>query len=106
MAEKYQKDAKDAPELRTRVVKLESDASKQARKLADQEELLETMEGRKAADILRRYERAWYVAVLGWGVALVLALGLLAAWGSRQFPVPGGEAPTTDPEESPPHRIA
>jgi hypothetical protein len=104
---KYEKDAKDAAALREKVAALESDNSRQAQKLAKQEEVLDTVEGRKAQDLLRRYDRAWYAAVAGWGVALLLALGLLAAFGLKPLPDPAAMPlqPGGDVEETPPHHI-
>jgi hypothetical protein len=111
LADRYEKDAKDAPKLREKLAALESDYQAQKRKLADAERVAETVEGKKTGELLRRYDRVWYVAVGGWGVALVLALGLLAAFGLRPLPEP--EAAAADPaprpagagEEPPPHHI-
>ena len=62
---------------------------------------------------MRRYDRAWYAAVAGWGFAFVLSLGLITAFWLKPLPdEPGPEAgsPLTGPpggglEETPPHHI-
>jgi proteasome lid subunit RPN8/RPN11 len=106
-AQKYEKDAKEAPKLRDRVDALETENQRLGRKLAEQEEALDTPAGRKAITLLRRYDRAWYVAVAGWGVALLLALGLLAAFGLKPLPDSEAGSPPLPPEieEPPPHHI-
>jgi hypothetical protein len=116
LAKKYEGEAKEAATLRERVGELESDNWRQKRKLAAQQEVLDTAAGRRAVDLSRRYDRAWYAAVAGWGAALVLALGLLAAFGLKPLPAPESESepgvappPSGLPEgrvpEPPPHHI-
>jgi proteasome lid subunit RPN8/RPN11 len=98
----YEKDAKEAPELRVRLRHMEDDAERQAKKVAELDALLETIEGRKAAALLRKYDRTWYAAVAGCGVSLVLSLGLLLAFINLKI----GAEPEPSPEEPPPHRIS
>ncbi len=55
-----------------------------------------------------RYQTAWYLAAGGWGVALLLSLGLVGLWASRT-PLP--EAPADEPpgpgmSPEPPHMIS
>ncbi len=100
--EQYEKDAKEAPELRVRLSHMEEVAERKDRKVAELDALLETIEGRKAAALLRKYDRAWYAAVAGWGLSLVLSLGLLVAFINLKI----GDEPEPAPEEPPPHRIS
>jgi proteasome lid subunit RPN8/RPN11 len=110
-AKKNASDAKDAVLLREKLATLESDNATQARKLADQQEVLDTIPGRRAAALTRRYDRAWYAALAGWGTALLLALGLLAAFGLKPLPAPDpdgvgpAEGPPVRTEEPPTHHI-
>jgi proteasome lid subunit RPN8/RPN11 len=83
LAQSYEKDAKETLELRHRVTDLAAKAEDQALRLAEQGEVIDTIEGRRARDLIRRYDRAWYTAAAGWGVALLLALGLVAAFGLK-----------------------
>jgi hypothetical protein len=58
--------------------------------------------------LLQKYDRAWYTAVAGWGFALILALGLLAAFGLKPIPDAGVAPPAPPPadvDETPPHHI-
>ena len=107
IAEKYEKDAKEVSQLRKKVSALETDNLAQSRKLEEQEEVLDTPDGRRAVALLRRYDRAWYTAVAGWGFALVLTLGLLASFALK--PEPGSVVDTPEPgpasDEPPPHHI-
>jgi hypothetical protein len=97
-AKKFENEAKDAGALRDRVDELEIENKRQARRLAAQQEVLDTPAGRRALDLTRRYDRAWYAAVAGWGAALLLALGLLAAFGFKPLPAPESEGePGTGP---------
>jgi hypothetical protein len=98
-AKKYESEAKEAATLRDRVGELESDTKLQKRKLAAQQEVLDTAAGRRALSWSRRYDRAWYAAVAGWGTALFLALGLLAAFGLKPLPAPESES---EPGVAPP----
>jgi proteasome lid subunit RPN8/RPN11 len=99
LVKKYESEAKEATTLRERVGELESENQYQKRRLAAQKEVLDTAEGRRAVALTRRYDRAWYAAVAGWGAALVLALGLLAAFGLK--PLPAAES-APEPEVTPP----
>jgi proteasome lid subunit RPN8/RPN11 len=105
-AEEYEKDAKDARELRVRLSRMEDDAERQAKKVAELDTLLETTEGKKAASVLRKYERAWYLAAGGWGVSILLGLGLLVTYINKMGDQPEPEPePSPAPEGPPPHRI-
>ena len=83
--------------------KLVASSRDQARKLAEQEALLDALDTKKGALLLRKYERAWYAAVAGWGVGLLLALGLGATILFHQSEVEPGSEPRAD--EPPPHAI-
>lgn len=107
-AAKYEADAKETPELRKRVDDLEEENGEQKGKLQAQEKLVATIEGRKVADVLRRYDRAWFAAVAGWGAALLLTLALLAALAMRAPLGPRDEPHGLPPESGgmPPHQIS
>ncbi|HMB05194.1 MAG TPA: Mov34/MPN/PAD-1 family protein [Isosphaeraceae bacterium] len=99
--EQYERDAKEVPELRARLGQMEDVAGRRAKRVAELDALLETIEGRKAAALLRKYDRAWYAAVAGWGLSLLLSLGLLVALINLKV----GDEPGPAPEGPPPHRI-
>ncbi len=103
LAKANEKEAKDAPLLHERVEKLVARSRDQARKLADQEALLDAADTEKGAVLLRKYERAWYAAIAGWGVGLLLALGLVATYLLGQSDDEPGSHPRAD--EPPPHSI-
>ncbi len=94
----------DSSDLLTRLYHLQADSDRKTEKLAKYEDMLGTAEGKEAASLYRRYQWNWYLAVAGWGVAVLLALGLLAALSLRP-PGPAGSATGEAPEEAPPHRI-
>ena len=103
LAKANEEEAKDAPLLRDRVEELVESSRDQARKLAEQEALLDALDTKKGAILLRKYERAWYAAVAGWGVGLLLGLGLVATILFQQSDVePGSERRADEP---PPHAI-
>jgi hypothetical protein len=108
-AQKYEKDAKEAPKLRERVDTLETENLRQGRKLAEQEDLLDQPAGKKVVELARRHDRVWYIAVAGWGLALMLGLGLVAVFGLKPLPeaetTPAPPAPRPDVEGTPPHHI-
>jgi proteasome lid subunit RPN8/RPN11 len=99
LARKFESEAKEAGPLRERVDELEIDNKRQARQLAAQQEVLDTPAGRRVLALAHRYDRAWYAAVAGWGAALLLALGLLAAFGFKPLPAPESEG---EPGAGPP----
>jgi proteasome lid subunit RPN8/RPN11 len=119
-AKTFEKDAKEVVALRERIDELEGKNDLQSRKLTEQEEILETAEGKKAARLVRLYDRAWYTAVAGWGVALLLTLGLLAAFGLKapaeataepefgtvKLPPASRPAHLGGEEDAPPHHIS
>jgi proteasome lid subunit RPN8/RPN11 len=109
--EKYKKDAekaKDADELLKRVASLEKRNDELNGKKKQLDDLLDTIEGRDAAEKLSKYKWAWWGAVSGWGSAILLALGLIAAYAAPRIPPEdqaGTVAPPPAPEDSP-HRIS
>ena len=78
-AKHYEKDAKEAGDLREQVANLKEQTSRQTRTIEEQEEVLDTLDGKKAAAHYRKYERTWYVALAGWIASALLAIGLVAA---------------------------
>ncbi|MFO0958773.1 MAG: Mov34/MPN/PAD-1 family protein [Isosphaeraceae bacterium] len=74
----------DKAKLEAQVKKLEAQASEQG------EELL-TLKDVQSGKLPRNYQIAWYAAVAGWGLAILLGLGILAMGGRAQ------DEPTTPP---------
>lgn len=103
-AKLFEKDAKEVGLLRTRVAELRTTSDRQGRMIDDLEELLQTAEGRKAVAMSRKYQKTWYVAVTGWAVSLVLALGLLACYAHLRYPPVDPFLPPP-PDEPPAHHI-
>ena len=59
-----------------------------------------------AGRLARRYQYAWYAAIAGWVVSLLLALGLVAASGKAPAPpLQGSSEGMVVREEEPPHTI-
>jgi chromosome segregation ATPase len=101
-------EAKKAPELNARIKELEASGERQARKIQELDELLDSTEGRKAAAMSQRYQYTWYAAVGGWAVSLVLALSLVAGYVYLRFPPEDEPEPEPEPPagpQPPPHRI-
>ena len=76
--DRYKEEAKDAPEirnLRDRITDLAAENKVQARKIV----VLggETDAGKKTLDLAQSYSTAWYSAVAGWTVSVLLALGMV-----------------------------
>ena len=104
----YSKDAKDAPDLRTRLADLSSGGDRQARKIAELEELLDTASGRAAVSLSQKYHTAWYAALGGWVLSGLLALALVAGYAMLRLPPEDeeAEAPVPRPrDDQSPHRI-
>ncbi len=99
----YEKDAKDARELRVRLSRMEDEAERQAKKVAELDTLLESTEGKHAAKLLRKYDRTWYLAAGGWGLSILLGLGLLVTYINKIDAQP--EPAPAPPDGPPPHRI-
>jgi proteasome lid subunit RPN8/RPN11/tetrahydromethanopterin S-methyltransferase subunit B len=108
-ANQYEKDAVEASRLRDRVETLEIETARQARKLAENEDLLDTPPAKKVVELAHSYDRAWYTAAAGWAMAALLALGLGALFGLKPLPEaePATPPPTprADAEGTPPHHI-
>ncbi len=99
----FEKDAKEAAELREEVIDLRVVRKRQEQKIADLEDLLGTTEGRKAVEQDARATKLWYAAVSGWSVSGVLILVLIVLIGYRNLPE--DLTTTQTPEEPPPHSI-
>ena len=102
-AKSFEKDAKEAQGLRSDLAELRATSESQDRKVSDLEDLLDTVEGRKATSLARKTQLVWYAAVGGWALSLVLALALTAAYAYRKPPEEDAPAPPSD--EPPTHRI-
>jgi proteasome lid subunit RPN8/RPN11 len=81
--------------------KHEQELVKKDNEISAKDKLLEET---NAGTLNRKYHYAWYAAVVGWVVSVLLALGLVAVSGRVPSTpeVPPGEAP---PREEPPHSI-
>lgn len=103
VVEAYNAAKKDYPDLQARLNNIDRDADTQAREIVRLKRLLDTVEGKKAEEIVRRYDVAWYVAAGGWAAALLLVLGLLALLGR----IKGEDAPNPEPPPlgAPTHKI-
>jgi proteasome lid subunit RPN8/RPN11 len=55
--------------------------------------------------LLKKYHYAWYAAIGGWAVSILLALGLVAFAGKSLPAEEPAPAPAPQPQEEPPHRI-
>ena len=101
LVEKYEADAKAAPELREQVAKLEQASTKLQHELDEKTAIADTVEGKKDAEMLRRLNlfryAAYFCGVLS--VLLALAVGYLY---TRPLQAPDSEHPVAEPE---PHRI-
>jgi hypothetical protein len=104
--DQYAKDAKDAPELRTRVADLAAGHERQTKTITHLEELLDTAAGREAISLSDKYQKAWYAALAGWILSGLLAVALVAGYAMIRLPAEDGDvAPTPEGNEPPPHRI-
>ena len=102
-ASKFEKEAKEAAELRNDLADLRATNEKQARRLTDLEDVLDTVEGRAAAARARTLQKVWISAIGGWVVSGFLAFALVALYAMRQLSPERPPLPTT--EEPPPHTI-
>jgi len=66
---------------------------------------LDSTEGHRAVELIHGYQRTWWAAVAGWGVTVLLALGLVAALLTPRAPAEAEPAPPEPPPAPEPHRI-
>ncbi len=78
----FEKDAKDAANLRAKVISLDTDIAKAKARLDEQEALLDQIADTKSGVLWTKYTRAWYLAVTGWILAVFTGLGCLSLWAS------------------------
>lgn len=104
--EAYEKVAKDPKEYGEKVDKLLSEKEDQKTKIAALEKALDTVEGRRALELINKFDRTWWAAVGGWGMSVLLALGLIVALVSPKDVVPAEPPPPEAPQEPEPHRIS
>jgi proteasome lid subunit RPN8/RPN11 len=101
LGEKYEKDAKRAPELSEKLAKLEQDSANLKQELDEKTAIADTVEGKKYAEILQRLNlfryAAYFCGVLS--VLLAMAVGYLY---TRPLQAHHSEHPAAEPE---PHRI-
>ena len=104
---KYEADAKEVADLRTRNLELSNRGLRQASTIIEMEELLDTPGGRKALALSARQQRTWYAAAAGWSVAGILTLALLGGYAYFKFPPADPSDPADDGPTSPgpAHRI-
>lgn len=103
--EAYEKVAKDPKEYGEKVDKLLTEKEDQAAKIVALEKALDTVEGRQAVELNIKYHRTWWVAVGGWGMSVLLALGLVVALVSPKETVAAEPPLPEKPQEPEPHRI-
>ena len=101
LVEKYETDAKAAPELREQVAKLEEASTKLQHELDEKTEIADTVEGKKYAEILqsRNLFRYAHLHLRSLVLLLALAVGYLF---TRPLQAPDSEQPVAAPE---PHRM-
>lgn len=103
----YADDARKARELGSEVEKLREENERQARKLAQLGDLLDTPEGQKLAELMARNDRTWYSAVAGWSVSLLLLLCLIGGYAYLNNPIDESPSPDHVPPIDPTtHRIS
>ncbi len=104
-AEDNEQDAKDVASYRKRVGNLESENETQAAKIQQLSVALDSTEGRRALELLEKYNRTWWVAAAGWVVSLLLVLGLIVTFANTKEPVSAEPPPVENPEGPAPIRI-
>jgi proteasome lid subunit RPN8/RPN11 len=109
LASTFEKEAKQAAELRAQLDEAQAVAEKRRARLEELEPLLDTPEGKKALAALVGNQKTWYYAVAGWSLSLVLALALVGGYVYYRFPP---DEPSDSPTgagfvpEDPTHRIS
>lgn len=98
----FEKDAKDAADLRDRNQEMEAAHDRDRKQIKELQVLLDTTEGRKAQQLSTDYTRAWYAAVIGWVVSALLLIALVVGYSYLQPPPEDDAPPGIAPE---PHRI-
>jgi proteasome lid subunit RPN8/RPN11 len=105
--EKYEEDAKNIPELRDQIAKLEKDNESKKRELEELSPLRDTDKGKKTLDLQRDLARWRSWACIGLGGSVFLGLALVGAFFYYK-PIPA-ESPESAPEapagDRPTHRI-
>ncbi len=108
-ADAYQLEKKDAPDLHTRIANLVEDSDKKAKEITQLRLIADTTEGRKAEQLVSKYNTTWYAAVAGWGVGIAMVLALLTLLAQTNLftePEPAQVKPDPTPQEpGPTHRI-
>lgn len=82
----YAKAVQDAPKLREQLAKLEATAQEQKMLLDKQADVVESVEGKHAEQLLQHLTQVRYLAYLGWGLSAALALAAVAVWFLRGSP--------------------
>jgi len=101
--DKSEKDAKDAPSLRERLVTLQESHDRQKLQLDELSPWLDSEDGKKAVEIQSDLVRTRYLAYAGWGCSALLSLALAAAY---FFYKPLTESESTPEDiDRPPHQI-
>ena len=105
LAEQKKRNQELADESKKEIERSQAKADKLLTELEDKDKL---MNDQKTGELARRYHYAWYAAVGGWAVSLLLMLGLVAFAG-RGLPTEehatGPQSPAP-PQEEPPHHIS
>ncbi len=78
----FEADAKAADKLRAAVSSLEADVKKKGDTINEQSLLLDRLEDAKSGELWKKYTWAWYLAVIGWIIAVLTGLRCIALWAS------------------------
>ena len=76
-AELYEKEKKGYPDLHLRMEDLVTETNTKTRTIDELKLRPRLHGGQEVRELIQKYDRAWYTAAGGWGVVLLLALGLL-----------------------------
>jgi proteasome lid subunit RPN8/RPN11 len=93
LEDSYKQARKDNNDLPSRIPDLVRSFEERGKKIEELNVLLDNTPGEKVRELFKKYDRAWYAAAVGWVIAILLGLGMLA------FLTPPKE--TTEPESGP-----
>lgn len=101
----FQKEAKESPDLITQLRKLRDESAEKSKKIHSLEELYDAASDKqKAAELVQKYHRTWYVALAGWTLGLLMTLGVITLLAQPKGLADVSAEPQH--EEPPPHRIS
>jgi len=104
IVDQYNAEKKDSPTLLKRLALVEDELKSQSEIIRQKDRVLETVKDAKLTEtLLNNYDRAWYAAIVGWGLFLVATLGVFTLLGQARLSTPRAADESVD--EPPPHRI-